>query len=100
MQIRKTKEKKSASSGLGPVLALGQKNIESALSVVNEWNSIENITQLVQRFPSIRLFEAPYEGQVSVLRCDVCYKYLTKNPYFDRYDQNDVVNTTNKGVGW
>ena len=77
----KVQEKKSQSCELGPLLAVGQRNFEDALPVVNQWNNVENIGDILELFPMLRLFPSTCEDQIAVLRCDVCFRYLTKDPY-------------------
>lgn len=83
---------------LGPLLAIGQKNFEEALPVINQWSCIENIGKLLDLFPAIRFYTSNIDSQISVLRCDTCYRYLTKDP-FSTQKVKDAIGTAKKGVG-
>lgn len=95
----KVQEKKSQSCELGPLLAVGQRNFEDALPVVHQWNNVENIGDILELFPMLRLFPSTCEDQIAVLRCDVCFRYLTKDPYSSLTKWKDALDTARKGVG-
>ena len=83
----------------GPFVSLGKKNFEESLKVVNEWGNVENITQAVSRFSSLSFFVGNSGEQLSILRCEVCFRYLTRDPYSEKPNVNDVLATARKGIG-
>ena len=95
----KVQEKKSQNCELGPLLAVGQKNFEDVLPVVNQWSNVENIGEILELFPMLRLFPSTCEDQIAVLRCDVCFRYLTKDPYSSLTKWKDALDTARKGIG-
>ena len=78
---------------------MGVKNVEETLQVVDQWLGINNILDLVQSFPSRRLYPPTCSGQPAVLRCEKCFKYLTKNPFSETNKWKDALNTAKKGIG-
>ena len=95
----KVHKKKYQICELGPLLAVGQKNFEDALAVINQWSNIKNISEILELFLMLRLFPSTCEDQIAVLRCDVCYRYLIKDPYSSLTKWKDAVDTANIGVG-
>eukprot|EP00794_Sanderia_malayensis_P004346 gene4346-4925_t len=93
------KEKEQKNIEIGPLLAVGQKNFEEALPIVDEWNNVSNIYDITQLFPQLRLFPGSQDGQISVLRCDVCYRFLTKDPFSSLDNQKEAFASANAGIG-
>ncbi len=93
------KEKEQKNIELGPLLAVGKRKFEEALPIVDEWNNVSNIYDITQLFPQLRLFPGSQDGQVSVLRCDVCYRFLTKDPFSHLDKQKEAFATANTGIG-
>ena len=87
------------SNDLGPMASLGTKNFEESLKVVNEWATVENIAQLLNRFPNLCFFVGNSCEQLPVLRCEVCYMYLVREPYTQQQDSNEALKTARKGIG-
>ena len=84
---------------LGPLASLSTKNFQESLKVVNEWGNVENIAQLLSRFPNLCFFVGTSSEQLSVLRCDVCYRYLVREPYTQQHNSNEALMTARKGIG-
>ena len=87
------------SNDLGPMASLGTKNFEESFKVVNKWTTVENIAQLLNRFPNLCFFVSNSCQQLSVLCCDVCYRYLVREPYPQQQDSNEALKTACKGIG-
>ena len=51
----KVHKKKYQICELGPLLAVGQKNFEDALAVINQWSNIKNIGE-IKTFPDAETF--------------------------------------------
>lgn len=66
---------------------------EEVLEVANKWSNIQNIMQLVEAFPYFKLFFGE-TGQISVLRCEVCYNYLIRHKFSSNWKEDAV-----KGIG-
>ena len=86
------------SNDLGPFASLGTKNFQESLKVVNEWGNVENIAQLLNRFPNLCFFVGNSCEQLSVLRCDICYRYLVREPYTQQQGSNEALMTARKGI--
>lgn len=90
---------KSVNNEFGPFLSLGTKNHQESLKFVNEWANIQNITQIVNRFPNLSFFVGNSHTQLSVLRCEACFRYLSRDPFSDQPSLNDALVTARKGIG-
>lgn len=93
------KQKVASKNVLGPLLAVGQKNFEDALPLIDQWSNVTNIREAVNLFPTIRLYPSQMEDQIAVLRCDTCFRYLTKDPYSNMEQHKQAETIARKGIG-
>lgn len=70
-----------------------------ALPIINGWINTENISQLTVLFSAIKLFFGNYERQISVLRCEICFRYQTKDSYYLQSVKDAFSTVKKKGGG-